>query len=106
MRSVGIALILFIASFFAQAQFPDDIATSLHQKPKLFFNFTGYTSYIKEDWATFSGIRAGLNFNNTVKFGLGVSHLNSSVVTPIHITEDKMNYSVNASLHFTYAEAS
>jgi hypothetical protein len=82
------------------------IGTSLEEKPKFFFNFTGYTSFIKGDWATFSGLRTGLNYNNTLKFGIGVSYLNSSVVSPIHIKENNISYSTNGSLKITYAEFS
>jgi len=106
MRLLVIALILFAGSFAAQAQFPVYIQASLHEKPNLFVNFTGYTSFIKGDWAMFSGLRTGLNYNNTIKFGLGVSHLTSAVISPIHIMADELNYSTNASLHFTYGEAS
>jgi hypothetical protein len=91
---------------FAKAGFPQSIGESLHTTPKLFSSFTGYTSFIKGDLATFSGIRGGLNFNNTLKFGIGISHLNSSVVTPIYIKENDLNYSTNGSLKFTYGEVS
>jgi hypothetical protein len=106
MRCLLLALIFSASLSNAKAEFPQSVSESLHQKPKLFFSFTGYTSFIKGDWATFSGLRGGLNFNNTLKFGLGISHLNSSVVTPIHIKENNLDYSTNGSLKFIYGEAS
>jgi hypothetical protein len=106
MRSVCIAVSLIAFSFFAKAQFPQDIAESFSAKPQFFFDFTGYTSFIKKDWANFTGIRFGLNYNEKVKVGLGVSYLNSPVVTPIHITEEDVSYTTNGKLRFTYAEAS
>jgi hypothetical protein len=89
----------------ACAQFPRDICTSFKEKPQFFLDFTGYTSFIHGDWGIFSGMRAGLNYNQTVKVGLGFSYLNSSVVTPIHISENELNYTTNGLLRFTYAEA-
>jgi hypothetical protein len=102
--------ILFISTVFlaffsaAKAQFPEDIRASLREKPKFFFNLTGYTSFISGNWATFSGARFGLNYNNTIKLELGISNLRSSVVVPLQIQEGDLKYSTNGSLHFTYAE--
>jgi hypothetical protein len=99
------AIVFFVFSINAKAEFPTRIQESISQKPKFFFDLTGYTSFIKSDWATFSGARAGLNYNDCIKFGLGVSHLNSSVVSHIHIKENDMDYFTNGSLKFTYGEA-
>jgi hypothetical protein len=98
------ALSVFCLS--ANAEFPQDVHGAFNGKPKPFVSLTGYTTFIKGDWAAFSGIRAGLNFNNTFKFGVGVSHLSSSVVTSIPVSENTLSYTTNASMHFTYGEVS
>ena len=77
---------------------------SFRHKPKFFFNFIGYTSYISGDVATFSGIRLGLNYNKTVKIGIGLAGLNSPVVTAIDITEEGQTYTTNATLNYGYLE--
>jgi hypothetical protein len=106
MRNLFLTVIIISLSFSARAQFPEEIPASFQHQPKFFLNLTGCTSFIHGDWATFSGIRVGLNFNNTTKLGIGFSHLNSSVVTPIKINENELTYTTNGSLRYTYAEAS
>jgi hypothetical protein len=104
MRSAFLIISLVCLTFAAKGQFGQDIIESFHNKPKFFFDLTGYTSFMKGDYATFSGIRTGLNFNNTMKVGVGISRLNSSVVTPIHISENNLDYTTNGALRLMYGE--
>lgn len=87
----------------AEAQILDTISYSLAQKPKLFLNFVPFNSYISRDIANFSGIRAGLNFNKRIKFGLGYFALtNSSVVSPVLIEDDGVAYETSGELNFHF----
>ncbi len=110
MRSkVGKFVLLFFicGSIFSatssNAQILDTIQYSLSQRPKLFFNFVPFNSYISQNIATFSGIRVGLNYNKRVKFGLAYFGLtNSSVVSPITIEDDGPAYTTSGELNFHF----
>lgn len=81
----------------------DTLTYSLQQKPKLFVNFVPFNSYISRDIANFTGIRAGLNYNKRVKFGLGYfSITNSSVVSPVLIEDDGVPYETSGELNFHF----
>ncbi|MBP6334129.1 MAG: hypothetical protein KA444_01560 [Bacteroidia bacterium] len=87
----------------AHAQLRDTIRYSLTQRPKLFLNFVPFNSYINKNIATFSGIRAGVNFNRRVKFGLGYFALtNNSVVSEVLITDDGVAYTTDGELNFHF----
>jgi len=105
-RRIFILTALSAFCFSAKAEFPQDVHGAFSGKPKPFVSLTGYTSFIKGDWAAFSGIRGGVNFNNVFKFGAGISHLSSSVVKAIPVSENELSYTTNAALHFTYGEVS
>jgi hypothetical protein len=104
MRSAFFLVYFVSITFFANAKFGQDIIESFSSKPRFFLDVTGYTSFMKGDQATFSGIRTGLNYNNTVKVGLGISRLNSSVVTPIQVFENNSDYTTNGALRLLYGE--
>lgn len=106
-RKSFVFILLFLGSSlslkFCNAQVMDTIRYSLDQRPKFFLNFVPFSSFIKQDIATFSGIRAGLNFNRRIKFGIGYFTLiNSSVVSPVLIEDDGPAYSTSGELNFHF----
>lgn len=85
------------------AQVMDTINYSLKQRPGLFLNFVPFNSYISRDIANFTGIRAGLNFNKRIKFGIGYFGLtNSSVVSDVLIEDDGPSYITPGELNFHF----
>ncbi len=99
-------LVTFLFSFLivciVHAQVLDDIAMSLRKKPEFFFNLTQYNSFISNQAANVSGIRAGLEFNEKVRIAVGYSWLYSNVVDKISIAENDVSYQTNGQLKFHY----
>jgi hypothetical protein len=97
-----LGLVLHLSSS-SDAQVLDTMRYSLRQKPKLFFNFVPFNSYISSNVANFSGIRTGLNYNKRFKFGIGYFGLtNSSVVSDVTIEDDGLPYTTSGELNFHF----
>jgi hypothetical protein len=103
---ITVLFFLLTISFCSRAQEFRSIKEAFEHKPKFFLNLNSYTSYISGDVASFTGLRFGLSYNKTVRFGLGIAGLNSPIVTGIHIIEDSLSYSTNGNLKYSYVELS
>ncbi|HKR03513.1 MAG TPA: hypothetical protein VJY62_02680 [Bacteroidia bacterium] len=77
-----IAAIFFpvILSFDSKAQFFDSLSASFRTKPKIFFQFDAYNSFVSDKGASTFGYKAGVEFNNHIKFGIGYNTLTSDIV--------------------------
>lgn len=79
---------MFLFIIYAQnlrAQFFDSIQTSLTYKPTLDFKLESRNSFFANEWALISGIRVGLNFNETFRTGVGYSWLRKEIQHTISI---------------------
>jgi len=87
----------------ANAQLLDTIDFSLNKKPKLFFTFANFNTFIDHQYANVNGTRLGVSFNRRVRFGVGFFNLiNNSIVTPIHIKESEQEYTTDGELSFSF----
>jgi hypothetical protein len=71
-----------------------------------FFNFTQYNSFINRQSANISGIKAGLEFNEKVRLGLGYGWLSSDIVDKIAIEKNDLSYQTNGQLKFYFINTS
>jgi hypothetical protein len=98
--------LLVILSFFgmkANGQYLDTIKYSLAQKPKLFVSLASHNTFIDKQYAGIFGVRAGLNYNQRLRFGIGYFSLNNnSVVSEIHFQENELEYTTAAKLYMHY----
>ncbi len=99
-----LALLLFGSA--VHAQWLDNIGEAFRKKPKFFFNFTQYNSFINSESANVSGIRAGLDFNEKVRIGAGYSWLYSDIVDKINVGKNDVSYQTNGQLKFNYVHTS
>lgn len=102
------AVLLFFLFFtsFVQAQWLEEVGESFRKKPKFFFNFTQYNSFINRETANVSGIRAGLEFNEKVRIAVGYSWLYSDIVDKINVSRNDLSYQTNGQLKFNYINTS
>jgi hypothetical protein len=94
-------LVLLSAPSLAQVVDNDSAVGKLNfrDKPVVFFMFDKNYSFVDSKLASTSGFKAGLEFSNKLKLGLGYSWLNSDVVEQkIVITEAGYDTSLNARL--------
>lgn len=79
-----IIALLFSSLFFSDcnAQFLDTLNASFHTKPKFFFQVDAYNSFVSNKGANTFGYKAGLEFNNRIKMGIGYYKLISNIVRP------------------------
>ena len=100
--SIFIFFIVF-ANIPANAQLSDTIKYSLKQKPKYFATLASFNTFIDHQYANIFRIKAGLSYNQRIRFGIGYSNLaNNSVVTSINIKENNLDYYTNGELNFTF----
>jgi hypothetical protein len=99
-------VICFLVPVITNGQILDSIKASFHHKPKLFLSLIGFTSFINEDLAAFSGFRFGLSYNKKVRIGIGLAGMNSRIVRQIKVDTDSGVYVTNGNLRFGYFEAS
>ncbi len=69
---------MFLVTFFsvsAQEEFIDDIKFSLQQKPSPDFRIDSRHSFVANRVARIFGVKAGLDYNEKVKLGLGFNFL-------------------------------
>ena len=97
---------LMLCAVTIRAQVLDEIGESFKKKPKFFFNFTQYNSFINKETANVSGIRAGLEFNEKVRLAAGYSWLYSDIVDKIEVTRNDVSYTTNGQLKFNYFHTS
>ena len=94
---------LLLNSYTSHAQLFDTIVASFNHKPKLVFKFDTRNSFITSQKAKIFGIKLGLNYNETVKLGIGFN----SLLTDIY-ADKQIKYGTNeidtvkARLHFFY----
>ena len=81
MRIIIIILIILGFNLSFKAQLLDSIRSSFRYNPKLFIKLDARNSFISSSHIRFQGLKAGLNFNNTTKIGLGYSWLSSDYRT-------------------------
>ncbi len=104
--SIIIFFIVF-ASRPANAQLIDTIRYSLQQKPKFFFTLASFNTFIDHQYANINRLKMGLSYNQRLRLGVGISNLaNNSVVTPLHITENNLDYTTNGELNFSFVSLS
>ena len=73
--------VLLVCGFLpVKAQLLDTIATSLHSKPKFFFQIDAYNSFVSKESANTFGFKAGLEFNKRIRIGVGYYSLTSNIV--------------------------
>lgn len=78
---------IFFLPLVSNAQFFDSIEVALTYKPKLDLKFESRNSFFENKWALISGVRAGLNYNETFKTGLGYSWLRKEIQHEITVND-------------------
>lgn len=106
MKRLALSLFFVLSAVAMQAQVLDEIKGSFSKKPKFFFNFTQYNSFINRESANISGIKAGLEFNQKVRLGLGYGWLSSDIVDKIAIQKNDLSYQTNGQLKFNFVNTS
>ena len=106
MKRLSLSFILVLFAVVVQAQILEEIRGSFEKKPKFFFNFTQYNSFINRQSANISGIKAGLEFNEKVRLGFGYGWLNSDIVDKIVIEKNDLKYQTNGQLKFNFISTS
>jgi hypothetical protein len=103
----GVVILLLLIQPPAKAQLADTIVYSLQQKPRFFFTLASFNTFIDKQYANIGGVRMGLNFNQRIRFGLGLFNLtNNAVVTTVHIRENEQDYYTNGQLYFSFFSVS
>lgn len=87
-----------LISFNSYAQFFDSIEVALTHKPTLDLKLESRNSFFANEWALISGIRVGLNFNETFKTGLGYSWLRKEIRHEISV--DGQNVQADYFFHY------
>ncbi|MEO5571803.1 MAG: hypothetical protein ABIT08_14370 [Bacteroidia bacterium] len=93
-------LTLFFHS--AKSQILDTISASFHTKPKVFFQLDAYNSFVSSKGANTFGYKAGLEFNNRVKIGIGYYVLTSDIVKPKKLHYNNKDTTQNAKLEMSF----
>jgi hypothetical protein len=106
MKRIVFILLFVLHSTIMQAQLLKDVGESFRKKPKFFFNFTQYNSFINKQSANISGFKAGLEFNDKVRLGLGYGWLASDIVDKISIDKNDVSYETNGQLKFNFVGTS
>jgi len=106
MKSLAIIILFVLHTAIMQAQVLREIGDSFKKKPKFFFNFTQYNSFINKQSANISGLKAGLEFNEKVRLGLGYGWLYSDIVDRIIIDKNDLSYTTNGQLKFNFVSTS
>jgi len=106
MKRLALFFLVICHAPFVRGQLLTDISESFRKKPKFFFNFTQYNSFINRETANVSGIRAGLEFNQKVRVAVGYSWLYSDIVDRITVTKNDVSYQTNGQLKFSYINTS
>jgi hypothetical protein len=103
MKFLRFIIVLSLFTVKAEGQILDTIKFSLHQKPKLFVSLASHNTFIDHQYAGIFGVRAGLNFNQRIRLGLGYFSLNNnSVVSEIRFSENDLEYTTAAQLYMHY----
>jgi hypothetical protein len=98
-----IPALLFLFTLPCKAQFKDTIIYSMQQKPQVFVTLASFNTFIDHDFASIDGLRAGLDYNNRIRYGLGYFALaNNSVVSDIVITDTSGTYTTNGQLRLHF----
>lgn len=99
-------VILLISSVNAQAQFFDSIGSSLSYRPALDFKLDSRNSFIAARLARIWGVKVGLDFNHTVKLGLGYNWLSNDINREFSIVNSRGEpETASAQFHFRYISA-
>jgi hypothetical protein len=99
----GIFIYFFLSAGYSNAQLLDTVKYSLRQKPKFYATLASFNTFIDKQYANIFRVRAGVTYNQRVRFGLGYSNLsNNSVVTELHIVENGLDYYTNGKLNFVF----
>lgn len=101
MKRLQQLIVLFV--FFHQtgnAQMFDTIARSFREKPSLYFNWGSQYSFISNQFASVTNIKAGVDFGGSFKLGLAYNWLTKKFPVRSMRLEGK---SRDARLHFNYA---
>ena len=85
-----ILLLSFILIDNCKAQFLDSIKSSFQSSPKPFIRLHTRNSFITNLFARVNGIQIGLDYNKTLKLGLGYNWLSSSIIKPINKVEAEL----------------
>jgi hypothetical protein len=102
-RFSAIISLLLLLSRPVDGQLADTISYSLHQKPKFFMTVASFNTFIDHDYANIFRLKLGLTYNQRVRIGIGYSVLaNNDVVSPLHITENNLDYTTNGRLNFYF----
>jgi len=88
---------LFIFTNKGNAQLFDSIQSSFNYKPKVLLKFDTRNSFISNQYAKTHGIKIGLSYNNTVKYGVGYNWM------PKRPVESNISSSDTIDLQFGYA---
>ena len=100
MKIIRLAIVLSVFVSNADGKVIDTIGYSLRQKPKLFVGLASHNTFIDNQYASVFGVRAGLNYNQRIRFGLGYFDLtNNSVISDITFSENELQYTTAAELY-------
>jgi hypothetical protein len=102
--SICIILLLFLAGRVAFGQ--NDSTGNTWNKPRFFLQLDRYNSFIANEGADMSGLKAGLEFGKKYRFGIGLYNLRSDIIeykllTPEQAAEAPAD-SVKAQLNMGY----
>jgi hypothetical protein len=78
-------LFLILCAAPATAQIRDSLRYVFSQTPKLFFQFDGYNSFVRNRGANAYGIKTGIDFGKKIRLGIGYMILNTDVVDSVEV---------------------
>ncbi len=79
------AVVLMLTPIVLPAQIRDSLTKAFEQKPKPFFQFDGYNSFVRNRGANALGFKIGLDFGKKIRFGIGYMELFTDVVDSIQV---------------------
>ncbi|MGZ3932799.1 MAG: hypothetical protein ACXVP0_16140, partial [Bacteroidia bacterium] len=105
MRTSRILLFMlcFAMAFCGKAQLLDSLKVILKKKKHIDLRLESRNSFIINNRALISGVRAGVAFERKLKLGIGVSWLSSSISETHYVTNDlNQTHLVNSYLKLAY----
>lgn len=99
---VAVFLALICCSYNVKGQFIDSIRQAFTEKPKLDVRFGARNSFITTKHAKIFGVKVGLNYNNTVKIGVGYNWLLSDIERVNKVFNNETEEEIISKLKFNY----
>jgi len=97
-----ITLFILSYSLSSQAQVLDTIRASFNKRPGLTGGFSTRQTFIDVFKAPVLSAKIGVDFNNKVRMGGGISFLKDPYLSNRYVTDQGLTFPVKSSLHFQY----